>query len=73
MDGLPVKEAMQMECKKNKEKFVGFFDFVIGRRKGKGTLFEDGRGYFVEYDNKGNEIVEKRRRTFEGIRLMIVG
>ena len=61
-----------MKCEETKEKFEGIFDFKKEIRKGKGVLTEkDGIEYFVEYDQNGNEIKEKRKRTFEGIRLMI--
>ena len=61
-----------MKCEEIKEYFEGIFDFEKEIRKGKGILTEkDGIEYFVEYDQNGNEIKEKRKRTFEGIRLMI--
>ena len=61
-----------MKCEERKENFEGIFDFEKEIRKGKGVLTEkDGIEYFVEYDQNGNEIKEKRKRTFEGIRLMI--
>ena len=27
----------------------------------------------VEYNNNGNELIEKRTRTFQGMRMMIIG
>ena len=44
--------------------------FNKGKRVG-GIIVENGREYFVEYSENGDEL--KRKRTFEGIRLMIVG
>ena len=40
------------------------------RRHGKGVLTVNQREYFVEYNEKGKEI-GVRKRTFEGIRIMI--
>ena len=61
-----------MKYERTKEEFEGIFDFEKEIRIGKGVLTEkDGIEYFVEYDQNGNEIKEKRKRTFEGIRLMI--
>ena len=54
------------------EIFEGIFDFEKEIRKGKGILISNnGYEYFVEYDQKGIEILDKRKRTFEGIRLMV--
>ena len=61
-----------MKCEKIKEEYTGIFDFEKGERKGKGILTEsDGIEYFIEYDENGKEIVDSKKRTFEGIRLMI--
>ena len=40
--------------------------------KSEGTMIENGKEYFVEYEN-GEELIGSKRRTFEGIRLMIIG
>ena len=61
-----------MKSKELKEQFVGVFDFNTGEKKsGKGIVTENGKEYFVEYDENGKEFSKKR--TFEGIRLMIIG
>ena len=60
-----------MNCHELKEHWRGEFDFISKRRVGKGILFEKGKEYFVDYNLKG-EIFSKKR-TFEGIRLMIIG
>ena len=44
-----------------------------GLKCGDAILTENGKEYFVEYGTNGKEIIEKRKRTFEGVRLMIVG
>jgi hypothetical protein len=63
-----------MKCKELKEEFVGIFDFEKEKKgKGKGTINEKGKEYFVEYDENGEELKILRKRTFEGIRLMIIG
>jgi hypothetical protein len=63
-----------MKCKELKEEFVGIFDFEKEKKgKGKGTINEKGKEYFVEYDENGEELKNLRKRTFEGIRLMIIG
>ena len=60
-----------MTCEKLNEKFSGQFDFEKRRRKGKGIWRKDGKEYYVEYSQTGEEFHEKRNRTFEGVRLMI--
>lgn len=60
-----------MKCEELKECWVGEFSFRDNIRKGKGTLIEKGKEYYAEYDQFGKEIT--RKRTFEGIRLMIIG
>ena len=61
-----------MKCKILSEQFTGIFDFVKGNKKeGKGIINARGKEYFVEYNEKGKEY--SRKRTFEGIRLMIIG
>ena len=49
----------------------GGYSFTDHFRIGRGILVENGKEYFVENNLKGNEI--SRSRTFEGIRLMIIG
>ena len=72
-----IKEGVSTETFKMKSKysqFVGIFDFnKEERRKGLGIINDYGKEYLVEYDENGKEITEKRRRTFEGVRLMIIG
>ena len=46
--------------------------FQDGQKVGSGILTENGKEYFVEFQD-GVEVLEKRKRTFEGVRLMIVG
>ena len=60
-----------MICHKKKEIWKGGFDFKKNKRKGKGIVTENGKEYFVEYDENGKQFSKKR--TFEGIRLMIIG
>ena len=47
--------------------------FENGLRKGKAILNEKGKEFYVFYDHNGIEIEEKRERTFQGVRMMIVG
>lgn len=56
-----------MECDYKKEKYIG--NFVNSKRMGKGILTVNGKEYFVEYDENGE--VGEKKRTFEGIRIMI--
>ena len=53
---------------------IGFFNgnFFNGKRLN-GILQENGKEYFVEYDDDGIEKLEKRVRTFEGVRIMVIG
>ena len=61
-----------MKCKELKEEFFGFFDFQNEQKgEGKGVINDHGKEYNVEYDPNGNEM--SRKRTFEGVRLMIIG
>lgn len=63
---------ISMKIKDPKEEFIGLFDFdkeVKG--KGIGVLEEKGIEYFVEYNEKGELLINSKKRTFEGIRLMI--
>lgn len=53
------------------EKYVGNFDFKNNMRVGKGVVTELGKEFFVEYGSDGKE--KSRKRTFEGVRLMIIG
>ena len=67
-----VLEECSMKCKKLNEHFFGVFDFKNNKRgRGKGFINQEGKEYFVEYNEKGKEY--SRKRTFEGIRLMIIG
>jgi hypothetical protein len=52
--------------------WTGEYNFVQNIKLGKGILVENGKEYYVEYDQSGNEI-GSRKRTFEGVRLMIIG
>ena len=56
---------------KNEKKFFKG-NFLNGKRLN-GILQENGREYFVEYDENGIEKLEKRVRTFEGVRIMVIG
>ena len=58
-----------MECVEDKEIYKG--KLVNFKRKGKGVLTISGKEFFVEYNDKGKEIPDSRKRTFEGIRIMI--
>ena len=58
-------------CDVLEESWKGEVDFVAKKRLGKGILTIKGKEYFVEHNSKGDEI--SRKRTFEGIRLMIIG
>ena len=42
-----------------------------GYKSGVWIIVEFGKEFYVEFDEKGNEI--SRKRTFEGIKLMILG
>ena len=66
-DGLSV-DGFSM---KNKDsKFVGLFNFHQKRIE-KGIISDKGKEYFTEFDYVKKEML--RKRTFEGIRLMIIG
>ena len=67
--GKPQNGKVSMYCPEKKESYSG--NILDLRRYGKGVLIEDGKEYFVEYNENGVEIVENRTRTFEGIRVMI--
>ena len=69
--GNPCTNVSEMNCKNLKINWKGDYIFKQNRRIGKGILVENGKEYFVENNLKGNEI--SRSRTFEGIRLMIIG
>ena len=56
-----------MKCDAKNEKYIGYF--VNNKRMGKGILTVKGKEFFVEYDEKGE--VGEKKRTFEGIRIMI--
>ena len=63
-----------MKCKESKEQFTGIYNFVSQiKGEGKGVINEEGKEYFVDYNEEGTEIKGSRNRTFEGIRLMIIG
>ena len=62
-----------MKCKNKDEIWKGVYDFKNEIRKGYGILTENRKEFAVEYDNNGKENKEKRKRTFEGVRLMIIG
>lgn len=62
-----------MVCLKIEEKWVGNFSLLKKIYIGKGILTENKKEFFVEYDDEGNEIQDTKKRTFEGIRLMIIG
>ena len=63
-----------MECKELNEQFVGIFDFTKKEKiSGKEVIHEQGKEYFVEYNSNGKVKETLRKRTFEGIRLMIIG
>jgi hypothetical protein len=62
-----------MNCKLTNEQYTGVYNFLEDKREGKAIVVEHGKEFFVEYDEKGKEIQDLRKRTFEGIRLMIVG
>ena len=72
-EGKPVKGNTKMSCERLKEVWKGEFDFKESRRIGKGVLTENGKEYFVEYFIGCFEEEISRKRTFEGIRLMIIG
>lgn len=60
-----------MESKVMKEIWKGGFNFEKQTRMSKGILTQKGKEYYVKYNDMGSEI--SRNRTFEGIRLMIIG
>ena len=60
-----------MECLVLSDKYVGDFDFVRKIRKGRAILFEKGNEFTIEYDENGNQIPRTKKRTFEGIKIMI--
>ena len=62
-----------MSCEALKKSWKGQYDFNKQIRIGKGVVVEEGKEYFVEYKPNGEEIKNSKRRTFEGIRLMIIG
>ena len=62
-----------MNCEALKKSWNGQYDFNKQIRIGKGVLVEEGKEYFVEYEPNGEEKKNSKRRTFEGIRLMIIG
>ena len=62
-----------MKCNELKEQFFGIFDFIACKRVGKAILTKRGKEYFVEYQINGEEVKNSKKRTFEGIRLMIIG
>lgn len=71
INGLPVEGKHVLNNFLNDSKLKA--NFSNGKLSGSGLLFENKKEYFVEFDQNGNEIKEERKRTFEGVRLMIVG
>ena len=70
--GKPVNGSVVM-ISDNKEKRLMKVRFENKRRVGVAVLMHNGKEYFTEFDKNGYEIPGKRDRTFEGIRLMIIG
>ena len=71
-EGIKVEnKEIKMKCLKLNETWKGKYSFVEKKRVGKGILVENGKEFLVGYDSFGNEII--RKRSFEGIRLMIIG
>ena len=60
-----------MSCSKLNETYKGKYNFKENKREGKGILIENGKEYFVEFISHLN--ATSKKRTFEGIRLMIIG
>ena len=58
---------VKMFCDKKQETYKGLFS--NGLRSGRGILIEDHTEFFVDYNEKG--ILNEKKRTFEGIRIMI--
>ena len=47
--------------------------FKNGRRIGEAILVENKKEFLLQFDEDGNELIECRKRTFVGNRIMIVG
>ena len=68
-EGILLTNNVSMFCKNLEETWIGEYNFKEKKRVGNGVLIKNGTEYFVEYDKNEKEI--SRKRTFEGIRLMI--
>jgi len=64
---------MEMEPNMMKMEIFCSKEFSKMEKKRNGVIEENGKEYFVEYDEKEMEIMEKRVRTFEGVRIMVIG
>ena len=65
-------KQFSMKCKELQKQYVGTFDFIFcKKRNGEGIINKNGKEYLVKYDFDGKK--SSRKRTFEGIRLMIIG
>ena len=58
-----------MICYEHQVSFKGYLKNQ--KRIGKGILTEMGKEYYVQYKKSGEELINERKRTFEGIRIMI--
>eukprot|EP01091_Cochliopodium_minus_P008760 TRINITY_DN2038_c0_g1_i1.p1 TRINITY_DN2038_c0_g1~~TRINITY_DN2038_c0_g1_i1.p1 ORF type:complete len:1330 (-),score=374.41 TRINITY_DN2038_c0_g1_i1:37-3537(-) len=70
-NGMPMDGRIIMESLDKNIHFKGYLKNQ--NRFGKGVLTEYGKEYYVQYDENGEELINERKRTFEGIRIMIVG
>jgi hypothetical protein len=67
-------EGFTMKCEVLNEQFVGIFDFIKREKiSGVEVIHEHGKEFFVEYNSNGVVKETSKKRTFEGIRLMIIG
>ena len=72
-EGKPLEEHYLLLTSLSSPKSSLKCKFLDGKRIGEAILTERGKEYFVEFDARGFEKIDLRRRTFEGVRLMLIG
>lgn len=78
-NGLPIDSFYEMITINYQNKFKG--NIIDGKRNGKCIINENGKEYNVVYENglmkmklnKNAELKEMKKRTFDGMRMMIIG